>query len=140
MENAQNRFIAALREFHRACGYPHSDVPSVADESRLQTWSSLLQEESSELLEALAERNLVKVADGLGDLLYVCVGAALAFGIPLEDVFEEIHRSNMSKISRTSGATQRADGKVLRGDSYSRPDLVSILNRFGANLQGGVHP
>ena len=71
--------------------------------------------------------DLVKVADGLGDVIYVCIGAALAFGIPIGVVLSEIHRSNMSKVSNTGATEWRDDGKVLRGEQYSAPDLARIL-------------
>jgi len=74
---------------------------------------------------AVAEPNKVKVADALGDLLYVVYGAALEWGIPLDDVVAEIHRSNMTK---DVGAT-RADGKITKGPGYEPPDLAAVLDR-----------
>lgn len=84
----------------------------------------LIQEELNELQDAAMDRDVVGVADALGDLLYVVYGAACTFGIDLEPVFDEIHRSNMTK----SGGHRRADGKWIKPADYSPPDLVRVLN------------
>jgi len=120
-------YINMLDEFHRACGYNHSPIPSVDDRDRVTLWTNLLREEVGELLEALESGNLVAVADGIGDSLYVLFGMSLAFGIPIQEVFSEIHASNLSKIKR--GTTWRPDGKVLRSDDYRKPDIRGIIER-----------
>lgn len=85
----------------------------------------LILEEAAEVMHALAEGDEVKLADGLGDLDYVVHGAAVAFGIPLDEVGQEIHRSNMTKAVRTPGV----DDPRLRnkGASYQPPNLKKVL-------------
>lgn len=85
----------------------------------------LMMEELSEVLLALRRKNDLDLADGLGDLLYVIVGTAVTYGIPIEEVFDEIHRSNMTKKIRDPKSNFRMKDK---GESYSPPDLESILN------------
>ena len=71
--------------------------------------------------------DLIETADALGDLKYVVEGAALVFGIPLEPVFMEIHRSNMSKLGTDGKPIYREDGKVLKGPNYTPPNVAAVL-------------
>ena len=87
----------------------------------------LIEEELQELKEALKTRDIVEVADALTDLLYVIYGAGHSFGIDLNDCFDEVHRSNMSKLGEDGRPIYREDGKVLKGPDYWPPDLESIL-------------
>lgn len=121
----RNPFVQALEEFHEACGYRHSPRPSVEDDEKRALWSQLFREEADELMAAIERRDLVGVADGLGDVIYVTLGAALAFGIPIEEVFEQVHESNMSKVH--TGVTAREDGKIMRGPDYRSPQLAELL-------------
>lgn len=110
-----------VREFHAKVGQPDSDTPDVSPyrEMRLR----LIDEERHELGEALAADDVVAVADALADLLYVVIGSALQWGIPLDRAFAEVHRSNMTK----GDGGVRADGKILKGPGYSPPDLSFVL-------------
>lgn len=108
-------------EFHAMAGVPESAKPDIGSHRTLRL--TLIDEELRELADALNEDDIVGVADALGDLLYVVIGAARQWGIPLERVVAEIHRSNMTK---TAGE-QRADGKVLKGPNYSPPDLSFVI-------------
>lgn len=98
--------------------------PSSSEEydSRLMR-AHLILEEAAEVLLALAERDLVKLADGLGDLDYVTHGAAVAFGIPLDEIAEEIHRSNMTKAVRKGDVRLRN-----KGEDYQPPRIKEILD------------
>jgi predicted HAD superfamily Cof-like phosphohydrolase len=87
----------------------------------------LIEEELQELKEALKTRDIVEVADALTDLLYVIYGAGHSFGIDLNDCFDEVHRSNMSKLGEDGRPIYREDGKVLKGPDYWPPDLESVL-------------
>ena len=80
------------------------------------------------LEEAIENRDLVAVADALTDLLYVVYGAGHTFGLDLDDCFDEVHASNMSKLGPDGLAMKRQDGKVLKGPNFFEPDLESILN------------
>lgn len=88
---------------------------------------NLIDEELQELRQALDEKNLVEVADALTDLLYVVYGAGHSFGINLDNCFEEVHNSNMSKLGEDGEPIYREDGKVLKGPNYWQPDLKKFL-------------
>ena len=75
--------------------------------------------------------NLAEVADALTDIEYINNGTALVFGIPLDQTFEEVHRSNMSKLDAEGKPVFREDGKVIKSDLYSPPDLKSVLSNYG---------
>jgi predicted HAD superfamily Cof-like phosphohydrolase len=87
----------------------------------------LIREEVSELEEANSFSDLVEVADALTDILYVVYGMAHAYGIPIDECFEEVHRSNMSKLGEDGKPVYREDGKVIKGPNYSKPDLKKVL-------------
>jgi predicted HAD superfamily Cof-like phosphohydrolase len=101
---------------------PEIDIPSKT--MRL----SLILEEVKEYVEALSEGDLVEVADALADLVYVTYGAAIEHGINLDEVIEEVHRSNLSKLHHeTNEPIYREDGKVLKGENYSAPNVEKVL-------------
>lgn len=87
----------------------------------------LIAEELRELKEAIRDKDIVEVADALTDLLYVVYGAGHAFGINLDECFNEVHRSNMSKLGLDGKPIYREDGKVLKGPNYFEPDLTTIV-------------
>ena len=87
---------------------------------------SLIKEELDELIEAMNKKDLVEVADALTDILYVTYGAGHAFGINLDDCFEEVQSSNMSKLAKDGRPIYNDKGKVMKGPNYFKPDL----NRF----------
>jgi predicted HAD superfamily Cof-like phosphohydrolase len=93
----------------------------------VQQLINLLDEEVGELRSALAEDNLVRIADGLGDVVYVAYGAALQFGIDLDVVVKAVHEANMTKPNSDGSIRQSAEGKILRGDSYVPPALEDKL-------------
>lgn len=124
--------IEAVRECHHAQhllinDIPTLDVPAQTKELRC----ALIEEEAAEFREALEADDLVEVADAIGDLLYVVYGAALTFGIPVADVFAEVHRSNMTKLDDDGQPVVRDDGKVMKGQNFSSPDLLPVLLRHG---------
>lgn len=90
----------------------------------------LMQEENQEYLDAAEAGDIVEIADALGDQLYVLCGSIIAHGMQdiIEDVFAEIHRSNMSKLGPDGKPIYReGDGKILKGRNYTRPDLKDIV-------------
>jgi len=89
----------------------------------------LMKEENEEYLEAAQNGDLVEIADALGDMLYILTGTMLAHGMQdkMEEVFKEIHRSNMSKLDNKGNPIYREDGKVLKGPNYFPPELSTIL-------------
>ena len=88
---------------------------------------SLIKEELDELIEAMSKKDLVEVADALTDILYVTYGAGHAFGINLDDCFEEVQNSNMSKLDKDGKPIYNDKGKVMKGPNYFKPDLSKFI-------------
>ena len=88
---------------------------------------SLIKEELDELIEAMNKKDLVEVADALTDILYVTYGAGHAFGINLDDCFEEVQNSNMSKLDNNGKPIYDEKGKVMKGPNYFKPDLSKFI-------------
>ena len=122
--------LNAVAAFHKAFGLGISDKP-VADigKEKLQLRFNLMAEENEEYLAAAEENNLTEVADALGDMLYILCGTILEHGLQdkIEEVFEEIQRSNMSKLGKNGKPIYREDGKVMKGPDYFKPDIAGIL-------------
>ena len=89
---------------------------------------SLINEELEELKQAMSEKNLTEVADALTDILYVTYGAGHAFGINLDNCFEEVQKSNMSKLDLEGKPIFNDDGKVMKGPNYFKPNLKKFLS------------
>ena len=102
-------------------------IPSFPEEHIQNLRKDLIEEELDELILAIDNQDMVEVADALTDLLYVVYGAGHAFGIDLDECFKEVHRSNLSKLGEDFKPIKREDGKVLKPDTYSPPDLKSVL-------------
>lgn len=124
--------IAAVHEFHTAFGLGINSSP-VADlgEAKNLLRFNLMKEENEEYLEAANNNDLAEVADALGDMLYILCGTIIEHGMQskIEEVFEEIQRSNMSKLGADGKPVFREDGKVLKGPGYFRPDIRAILDK-----------
>jgi predicted HAD superfamily Cof-like phosphohydrolase len=116
-----------VADWHRAFGLPVLDKPTFPSETRVGLRINLIAEEVSELFAALNDRDIVEVADALADLLYVTYGMAHEFGIPIDEVFEEVQESNMSKLGEDGKPLYREDGKVMKGPNFRPPDIQSIL-------------
>jgi predicted HAD superfamily Cof-like phosphohydrolase len=121
-----------VKIFHKAFGLDVSEVQKAdlgLDKNMLRY--KLMQEENEEYLEAASQGDLVEVADALGDMLYILCGTIISHGMQhkIEEVFEEIHRSNMSKLDENGKPIYREDGKVLKGLHYFKPKLKNILDR-----------
>mgnify|MGYP003851261461 FL=1 len=89
-----------------------------------------MAEENQEYLEAAKDGDLVEVADALGDMMYILAGTMISHGMQnvIDEVFDEIHRSNMSKLGQDGQPLYREDGKVMKGPNYFKPDIQSILS------------
>jgi predicted HAD superfamily Cof-like phosphohydrolase len=118
----------AVRGFHRLMGQDALDFPSVDSPELAGLSIALIAEEFNELIQAVSEQDIVGVADALGDLLYVVNGAGLRFGLDLEPIFNEIHRSNMAKVHEDGTVHYREDGKVLKPEGWQKPQLEAIVN------------
>ena len=88
---------------------------------------NLIQEELEELKIAINQKNLLEVADALTDLLYVTYGAGHSFGISLDECFDEVHKSNMSKLDDDQKPIYNKNGKVMKGPKYFKPNLSKLL-------------
>ena len=88
---------------------------------------SLINEELEEFKEAIKNNDLKEAADALTDILYVTYGAGHAFGINLDECFDEVQRSNMSKLGKDGKPIYNDDGKVMKGPKYFKPDLNKFL-------------
>ena len=102
-------------------------MPTLSDFSTRELRLELIVEEVEELADAIDNEDLVEIADALTDILYVTYGAGHALGIDLDACFDEVHRSNMSKLDENGKAIYRADGKVLKGPNYFPPNLKNIF-------------
>ena len=126
------RKLAAVRAFHEAFGLGIEEQPTVAlGEAKNLLRYKLMREENEEYLEAANNGDLIEVADALGDMLYILCGTILEHGMQykIEEVFEEIQRSNMSKLGADGNPIYREDGKVLKGPNYFKPNIASILEQ-----------
>lgn len=122
--------ISAVEEFHNAFKIENEYEPKAdvgADTYMLRY--KLMREENEEYLEAAQNGDLVEIADACGDMLYILCGTLLKHGLQhkIEEVFQEIQRSNMSKLDRDGNPIYREDGKVLKSDQYFKPDIKRIL-------------
>ena len=101
-----------------------SEFPS---EKIVQLRYDLIKEELDEFAQAIKDKNLVEVADSLTDILYVTYGAGIAFGIDLDKCFDEVQRSNMSKLGEDGKPIYNEHGKVMKGSKYFQPDLNKFI-------------
>ncbi|MEX1192835.1 MAG: nucleoside triphosphate pyrophosphohydrolase family protein [Brumimicrobium sp.] len=124
--------ISSVEEFHDSFGIKNNKTPIAEIEpDQIELRHRLMNEENKEYLEAAKNNDLVEVADALGDQLYILCGTILKHGMQdlIGEVFEEIHRSNMSKLDENGKPIYREDGKVLKGNNYFRPDIKSIIEK-----------
>ncbi len=121
--------LKAVETFHNAFGQENGKYPRPLDEHEFNLRHSLMQEENDEYLEACFKNSLVDIADALGDQLYILCGTILKHGMQhiIEDVFNEIQASNMSKLGDDGKPVFREDGKILKGPQYFRPDLSKFI-------------
>lgn len=116
-----------VEDFMEAMGQEVNAIPTFPEDEIQRLRLDLIEEELDELHYAIDNKDMVEIADALGDLLYVVYGAGHAFGIDLDECFKEIHASNMSKLGPDGKPIKREDGKVLKPDTFFPPDLKSIL-------------
>ncbi|MDZ4822008.1 MAG: nucleoside triphosphate pyrophosphohydrolase family protein [Flavobacteriales bacterium] len=123
--------INHVKTFHEAFGLPVRHEPTGAlDEKEFMLRYNLMKEENEEYLEAVQRGDIVEIADALGDILYILCGTINAHGLQqkIAEVFEEIQRSNMSKLDENGKPIYREDGKVMKGAGYFRPDVKGVLS------------
>jgi predicted HAD superfamily Cof-like phosphohydrolase len=114
-------------QFHAAFGVVEPDEPTYPVREVRVLRTRLIEEETNEVYEAVVGGNLADIAKELADLLVVTYGTARTFGIDIDAVFAEVHRSNMSKLDEDGKPIYREDGKVLKGPNYSEANLDAAL-------------
>ena len=114
-------------EFMNVFGQETLTRPTLPSNDLAELRLDLIQEEVDELREGLANQDIVEIADALTDILYVVYGAGHAFGIDLDACYNEVHRSNMTKLDDEGKPLFREDGKVMKSDSYEPPNLTKII-------------
>jgi len=113
-------------EFQKAFGQLVSDKPEFPDSKTRILRMRLLSEEFVEYNTAEHDNNLIEVADALADLIYIACGTAASYGIPLNAIFEEVHRSNMAKLV-DGKPLKREDGKIIKPEGWKPPDIEKII-------------
>jgi predicted HAD superfamily Cof-like phosphohydrolase len=132
MENTLMHKIKHVEKFHDVFKIGNRYVPTaVVPENEYMLRYNLIKEENEEYLEACKNGDLVEIADALGDQLYILFGTILRHGLQhkIEEVFDEIQRSNMSKLDENGQPIFREDGKILKSNLYFKPDIKSILEK-----------
>ena len=117
-----------VRNFQRAFGQLVGEKPELPDSKERTLRMKLLAEEMYEYTAAENDNDIVEIADALADIIYIACGTAVAYGIPLDDVFEEVHASNMAKLV-DGKPIYREDGKVLKPEGWKPPDIEGVLKR-----------
>ena len=124
--------IEKVEDFHNAFGIENAYQPNAKlSDADLALRHRLMAEENEEYLEAAQNGDIVEIADALGDQLYILCGTILKHGLQdkIVDVFQEIQRSNMSKLDKEGKPIYREDGKVMKSELYFKPDIKSILTQ-----------
>ncbi len=123
--------IGEVETFHQAFKIENHYEPTNLTQQEVELRHRLMKEENEEYLEAAKNNDLVEIADALGDQLYILCGTILRHGFQdkIEEVFNEIQRSNMSKLDKDGNPIYREDGKVLKSDLYFKPNIKQILEK-----------
>ena len=127
-----NKPLSAVEKFHKAYRILINDRPTVdIDKELIKLRFNLMKEENEEYYEAASKKDIVEVADALGDMLYILCGTIITHGFQnnIEEVFDEIQRSNMSKLGTNGKPIYRNDGKVMKGPNYFKPNIEAILKK-----------
>src|SRR6188768_294498 len=128
MELSDN--ISKVKEFHDVFGLEYNSQPNANISKRIyELRHRLMQEENDEYLEACEKGDLNQIADALGDKMYILFGSIIAHGLQhkIEEIFDEIHRSNMSKLDDEGKPIYREDGKIMKSGNYFVPDIDKVL-------------
>jgi len=116
-----------VKNFMQTFGQEVKNKPSFSSEKINNLRYDLIKEELEEFKEALDKKDLVEVADALTDILYVTYGAGHAFGINLNNCFEEVQQSNMSKLDNEGKPIYNDVGKIMKGPKYFKPNLSKFI-------------
>ena len=117
-----------VKTFMNTYGQDVKEKAEFPENKIVQLRIDLIEEELNELKEAIKNKDIVEVADALTDILYVTYGAGHSFGVNLDECFDEVQRSNMSKLGEDGRPIYNDSGKVMKGPNYFAPNLKKIVN------------
>ena len=120
--------FTSVKKFMETFGQEVKSKPAFPSEKISKLRYDLIKEELDEFQQALNDKNLKEVADSLTDILYVTYGAGHAFGIDLDKCFDEVQRSNMSKLGADGKPIYNEHGKVMKGPNYFEPNLKKFID------------
>jgi predicted HAD superfamily Cof-like phosphohydrolase len=123
--------IKSVEEFHNVFQIGNSSEIKLIEEKDYTLRYNLIKEENEEYLDACKKGDIIEIADALGDQLYILFGTILKHGLQhkIEEVYDEIHRSNMSKLDENGQPIFREDGKILKSNLYFKPDIKKVLDK-----------
>ncbi len=131
--NNPTDFVKSVEAFHALYDCPNDvhlgtteNAQHMSDE-RIAMRLNLIAEEIQETIDAIRDKNIIEIADGISDSVYVLLGFALELGINMYDVFGEAHASNMTKLDHNGNVIRREDGKILKSKMFVKPDIRSVL-------------
>jgi predicted HAD superfamily Cof-like phosphohydrolase len=130
-ENSVEGGMNSVGEFHAACDGPvfSQEKPCQFSNDR-ELRMSLLKEEFQEYVQAEEDSDIVAVADALADMLYIIFGTAHAYNIPLDEIFSEVHSTNMAKVGKNGKVKRREDGKILKPEGWEAPQISKMIQEF----------
>ena len=123
--------LNAVKDFHDTFGLNYNDSPTVdLGKKIIELRFNLMKEENEEYIEAARNNDIIEIADALGDMLYILCGTIIEHGMCdiIEDVFDEIQKSNMSKLGADGKPIYREDGKVMKGPNYFKPNFSKFFS------------
>ena len=118
------KYLQAVKEFHEALGLPIGDRPQNIDLKSFARRVRLIAEELSEYAEAVSNSDVIGIADGLADILYNVFGTAIEHGLPMDEIFRQVHKSNMTKVN----GHMDDSGKWIKPDDYEPVNLKWLLH------------
>tara|TARA_X000000368_G_scaffold127489_1_gene100168 strand:+ start:375 stop:758 length:384 start_codon:yes stop_codon:yes gene_type:complete len=123
--------LDSVKQFHKTykIGYSNHPLADLGPEKNKLRFK-LMSEENEEYLDAANNDDIIEVADALGDMLYILCGTIIEHGMQdiIEPIFDEIQKSNMSKLGEDGNPIYREDGKVMKGPNYFKPDFKKFFN------------
>lgn len=119
-------YFTDVKNFHVAFGQRVGEKPKLPDSNERALRMRLLDEEFEEYRNAEYDNDIVEIADALADIIYIACGTAVSYGIPLDEIFNEVHRSNMAKLV-DGKVIRREDGKIQKPEGWTPPDIKSII-------------
>ena len=117
----------SVLEFHEKYGHFIADEPRVPSQAIKDLRMSLCLEEMNEFITAMIRNDIPEIADGAADLIYVLVGTCISYGVPIDRIFQEVHRSNMTKTPVKVEEGQKYGTKTPKGPDYKAPEIDNIL-------------